>query len=106
MFACDTRATDKVKDKPSVHNSSPATLAGIGASKCVLIRVPSHLKLVPHGVQIASVCVWWGESHVQSSALIRIIRENGDCRLLETVALRLCKYKAMEAPRGGYKPKH
>lgn len=30
-FTCDTTATDKVKDKPSVRNSSPEK----GASKCV-----------------------------------------------------------------------
>lgn len=32
-FAGDTAAADKVKDKPSVRNSSIASLAGIGVSK-------------------------------------------------------------------------
>lgn len=32
-FAGDTAAADKVKDKPSVRNSSTASLAGIGVSK-------------------------------------------------------------------------
>lgn len=35
-FAGDTGAADKVKDKPSARNSSNASLAGRGASKCTL----------------------------------------------------------------------
>lgn len=54
-FAGDTAAADKVKDKPSVRNSSPASLAGIGASKCTQIRAVFLPKL--HDIHNASVCV-------------------------------------------------
>lgn len=53
-FAGDTATADKVKDKPSVHNSSPASLAGMGASKSTCICLACLPKLQ------ASVCVWYG----------------------------------------------
>lgn len=63
-FAGDTAAADKVKDKPSVRNSSPASLAGIWASKCTGIcavcKLLLHVILYVHmSSRMCDHLPWW-----------------------------------------------
>lgn len=59
-FAGDTAAADKVKDKPSVLNSSPALLAQIGASKYTQICAMCLPALLLHNIFKASICAQYG----------------------------------------------
>lgn len=57
VSAGDTAAADKVKDKPSVRNSSPASFTGLWAAKCT--QIYAAFKLLLYAIPEESMCVLW-----------------------------------------------